>query len=264
MSLLALANQQPSKYVKEPVNEPDSTDLIKLEPIKVPVEEKPKLNGILKSPSESIRNRLSSGSSSKEKQIDFYEEEKSNSIITSPESRQLSTTSSLSSRANSAQKLVNISDTLESAIKRAGETNVDEFDNKLGGYYSQVMDTVKNCSDVINGHKENLKTSREQTQSLMDMFEETKNLEQILKDKLKIEESKVNNEEMVEKIFKDEYKFQTMNNKPEKQEPLVKLEKKKKLLAALKAIDNGESFESSESSGKNSYTKQLFGNLLEN
>lgn len=100
----------------------------------------------------------------------------------------------------------------------------------------------------------------------MDMFEETKSLERKLKDKLKLEEDKeATNEDIVDQILKDEYKFQVDNkNEAKKQEPLVNIAEKKKLLAALKAIDNGESFESENNDTQNAYAKELFGHVLQN
>ncbi|XP_030761377.1 lebercilin-like protein isoform X2 [Sitophilus oryzae] len=150
----------------------------------------------------------------------------------------------------------------DAAIQRATENSKEEFDKKLGNYCSEVLSSVKNCNKVIEVHKESLLSSKKDTNSLIDTLRRTEAAEHKLKNSF----FDMNDDmSFVQEILNEEYKFQlahndSMKNPNQDKKPLVNLENKKKLLATLRAIDNGDSIESLEESKPN-MMKEIFGHI---
>ncbi|KAG5876087.1 hypothetical protein JTB14_028859 [Gonioctena quinquepunctata] len=220
---------------------------IKLEPIKCRSEETGKKpNGILTLPSESIKNRLSgcsrrtrSGGSGDSN----FSEGGSDISLNNVEG---STGSSDKSRPDSGVRLEKLAQGLDSAIQRATDNTTDEFNKKLGDYCSDIMGNVRVCSERIDSQKESLKMSKEDTDILLETVSKTQKLESKLKNSL-LSCDTDNGVDFLGDIFSEEVKFQLnrdRNGNVPKKEPLVGLEDRKKLLATLKAIDNGDGVDS--------------------
>nr|CAH7738979.1 unnamed protein product [Callosobruchus chinensis] len=270
-------------------SEPQSpvTD-VKLEPIKNKKEVSSKKdNGFLSLPSENIKNRLSSGSSrsrgSQESSsgVNELKEASSGSEVSLNSTENLSEhkmedekDSHEKRRPSSAERLDKISDSLDAAMQKAQKNANDDFDKKLGHYCADIITNVRQCSERIQQHKKSLTMSKEDTDSLLESFTKTQNIESKLKTSL----FQINGDENIDflkEIFNEEDNFQSMLQKDKgkdkngnimKNEPHVKMKDKKKLLATLKAIDNGESFDSVEenTAGHDSHLlKEIYNDLAQ-
>lgn len=231
---------------------------VKLEPIKCKIDDTPskKINDILNVPSENIKNRLSSASTkSRSSEENFFcpnplSSGSNHSLASSHESpleNQHEDEDEETIRANSDAKLVTkLSEKLDQAIQRATDNANTAFDNNLAAYCSEVMGTVKTCSDRIDVHKESLKIVKEDTDTLIETFKKTQLLESKLKNSLGLLEEKEDFINFLPEELRSSSRPNKDRNQNIQQPPRVKLEDRKKLLATLKAIDNGESIETIE------------------
>lgn len=239
---------------------------LKLEPLSPKIDSFPTgsyLNGILKSPSDSIKARLSIS----QKDLDDVNSEMENLHFTNedPESQKSIYTISASnmrrSRPASSSKL----DALVKPTEK--KTNEEEL---LGDYYTKVLSSVRVCNDTIAVHKETLEQSKLDTEKLMKTLEATDKINSKLR-----KQSFVPDDDLVKSILKEEFRFQAgkikdpaatdkNGNLTRKEEPTVALEDKKKLLETLKAIDNGENVAvkpPENASKKGRLIQELFGDI---
>lgn len=231
----------------ESVPEKTPVSNIKLEPIKCRQEESfKKPNGILDSPSENIKNRLSSsGSKSRESGEDSNLSGEDDYGRLSDNGSELSLNNFLLAEENiqcdppvEEETLEKLNAQLDAAIKKA-EQNVDsEFDKKMGTYCSDVVHDVREFSDRVDAQKESLKVSKNDTNSIIETFEKTQKLEK------KLNKSFLNfdplNDDFLKSILSE--------GKPDKngninKEPKFGSVDRKKLLDTLKAIDDGDSLD---------------------
>ncbi|XP_057670427.1 lebercilin [Diorhabda carinulata] len=243
---------------------------IKLEPIKCPKNEETskKNNGILTLPSESIKNRLSSGSKSRESvesdngselslsNFDSSGEEKSRCNDTNESScrstsgnanRSMNRTSLYGSndeiRYSSDEKLENVQSHIDSAIEKA-VNNVDTEFEKIGNYCSGVVSNVRMCSERLEAQRESLRSYKKDTNTILETFEKTEKFEN------KLKESFMNfdplNDDFLKDILSDDYKIKSKKDRNEnvKKETKFGVIDRKKLLNTLKAIDAGDSVDS--------------------
>lgn len=245
---------------KEPLPSKAPVTDIKLEPIKCnKVESSTKLNGLFDIPSRNIKNRLSSGSTTKSKSSEenllvtngfSSGSEQSLNNMQDNFSEGKSGSDQEKSRPSSSRQLKELTRTLDEAVQKATENACDEFDVKLADYCSTVTNNVTECSKRIEEHKESIKLYKDDTDVLLETFKKTQKLESKLRSSLLSPEGK-DDLDFLSEIFSEDVKGrfrkdrnQNIENIPNKGGSVVTLEDKKKLLATLKAIDNGESFES--------------------
>ncbi|KAJ8917516.1 hypothetical protein NQ315_005565 [Exocentrus adspersus] len=169
-----------------------------------------------------------------------------------------SSNKSIKTRPSSSTKLEKLTTHLDTVIQKAIENGNEEFDGKLGDICSDVVTNVRMCNDRLEIQKESLRISQNDTNTILQAFKETKKLESKLKSSfLNLENT---DESLVNEILAEEFKFRTHTRdsnatdkngnltKREVKQPRVNSEEKKKLLATLKAIDNGDSFDSLDGS----------------
>ncbi|KAJ8958839.1 hypothetical protein NQ318_019601 [Aromia moschata] len=257
---------------------------IKLEPIKCKPEMNPrKANGILDAnPAENIKNRLSSASA---RSKDSTESSPSNrgkarssgseiSLENTPGDSEANGLDSDSPRggnmedlrSESDEKLEKLAKNLDVAIQRATDNTNEDFEQKLGEHCSNLMGSVRSCSERLDAQKESLKISRDDTAAIAEAFKKTQKIEASLKSSfLSVEDA---NMDFLSEILSEELKFQATNKPTDRngnvKEPKVNLEEKKKLLATLKAIDNGDNVESIGNSpphGQTNLMKEIFGDV---
>ncbi|KAJ8939018.1 hypothetical protein NQ314_011271 [Rhamnusium bicolor] len=256
---------------------------VKLEPIKCKIDITKKTNGILTMPSENIKNRLSSASTPQSRgSVDFSlnnDKEHSSGSEISLDTRENSADSEKKSRAdscykfesssNSSQdnkkqnksrstsstKLEKLSNHLDDAIQKATENSNEEFEKKLGTYCAEIVGNVRNCSDRLEAQKESLRISKDDTNCILETFQKTVKIESKLKNSLLNFENSDNG--FLNDILSEELKFQMSNKDNDatdtngnvtNPEHRVKLAERKRLLATLKAIDNGENIDSMDNS----------------
>lgn len=159
---------------------------------------------------------------------------------------------------------------------RETKKRIDE-DEVLGGYYKEVVSSVDRCNSTIGSHKATLVHAKQETDELIKKLDETDRITTQLKNTNFVAD---NADELVHEILKEEYIFQRHNNNKKttaeeflvnvtdtngnenKKEPKVTLEDKRKLLEALRAIDNGESVDvpiTDGASRKSKLMRELFG-----
>ncbi|EFA04502.1 uncharacterized protein LOC658504 [Tribolium castaneum] len=238
-SLISL-NGAKDELDKTPVTE------VKLEPLLKSKQngDNKEYKGILKCPSENVRARLSA---------DLRREEE--------------TPSEFKSRPNSSTKLERIEMNLQNTIRKIEDhKNNDEFNQRLGDYCLKAIDSVKNYSSVIETHKENLEYARDDTQKIAETVKDAEHMELRLKKAhlLSFDKNDLtgDNLDFVSQILKEEAEFQTKynNGNVKNKEPTVGANDKKKLLATLRAIDNGESVESFDGNTQNNrLVTELYG-----
>lgn len=149
-------------------------------------------------------------------------------------------------------------------------------DEMLGGYYKGVVSSVNRCNITIDSHKATLEQTKEETVDLMKKLQETDKITNQLKNTNFVADKA---DEMVHEILKEEYMFQRQtkrstadeflekltdkNGNEARKESKVTLEEKRKLLEALRAIDNGDSVDvavTDATNRKSKLMKELFGN----
>ncbi|XP_044268262.1 lebercilin-like [Tribolium madens] len=249
---------------KEELDKTPVTD-VKLEPLLKPkqdgsnsLQNGKEYKSILKCPSENVRARLSA-----DLRRDPDED-------TPPIDKTSLTGSDFSteikSRPNSSTKLERIEMNLQNTIRKIEDhKNNDEFNKRLGDYCLKAIDSVKNYSNVIETHKENLGYAKEDTEKIKETVKDAEHMELRLKKAhlLSFDKNALtdDNLDFVSQILKEEAEFQTKyKNGNVKKEPAVGVNDKKKLLATLRAIDNGDSVESFDSNIQNNHLmKELFG-----
>lgn len=260
---------------------------IKLEPIKNKKEEEPEIpNGILKSPEENIKARLSSANvrqntsteaseiNNKLKKLNIDEGNDRNNK--NQHSKSIYTVSSNNlNRSNSSHKLEVLADNLQTTLQRPSNK---ELDQRLGDYCLNVVNSVKSITNVVDQHKANYTVAQTETQKLLEQLKLADVADAKLRQNKLVEEFKVPKEdlEIVNKIWFEEYNFQKNKEKsmPVSQgksldkngnlnmkESNAQEDKKNKLLATLRAIDNGEVVEnmSNTVSRKTKVMKEIFG-----
>ncbi|XP_044751814.1 laminin subunit alpha-2 [Coccinella septempunctata] len=195
-------------------------------------------NGELISPTETIKNRLST-----EKRV-TYESGKLHTDVERPK---------CGIRPNSSQKLESLSNNIDSIIQRSRENGLSQFDRTLGDYCNQVMNTVKNCSKVVEDHQESLDQSRNDTETIKDAVDEIKALDDQLKRNSIFSIDAAELKKLL-KPDKEEKNSKHHKSKDSDRNRNVKLREdpKAKLLATLRAIDNGEFIDSFENDITNS------------
>lgn len=243
----------------------------------------------MKSPAENIKARLSSANlkyspsetnaiNNKLKKINIEEDKKSNDKNNKNQQhpKSIYTVSSNNlSRSNSTHKLDMIADNLQTSMQR--QSNKNELDQRLGDYCLNVVNSVKNISSVVDHHKANYNTSQTETQRLLEKLKQADVADAKLRQNKLVDELKVPKEdlELVKKIWFEEFNFQKSKNTGKKEERNVDRngnlcvkpsndvpeDKKNKLLATLRAIDNGEVLEnvSDALSKKTKVMKEIFG-----
>lgn len=212
--------------------------------------------GILKCPSENIRARLSA-----DLRRDREVKEEDNLEKTSSSSG----SEDFKSRPNSSNKLERIEMSLQSTMRKIDDhKNHDDFNKCLGNYCLKAIDSVKNYSNVIETHIENLEYAREDTEKIVESVKDAESMELRLKKVhlLSFDQNNLtdDNLDFVSQILKEEADFQTKYKDTinVKKEPAVGANDKKKLLATLRAIDNGDSVDSFDLE-KNQLMKELLG-----
>nr|XP_023024976.1 coiled-coil domain-containing protein 18 [Leptinotarsa decemlineata] len=228
--------------VSESVTSKTPVTDIKLEPIKFKMEETKKPNGILAIPSENIKNRLSGASVRTKSEGSGDSNFSEGGSEVSLNNFEGSTDSSEKSRPDSGVTIGKLTDGLDSAIQKATKNTTDQFDKKLGDFCSDIMENVRTCSERIESQKEALQMYKDDTNTLLETFKKTQKIESKLKDSL-FSFDRDSGVDFINDILSEELKFQVntdKNEKVKKKEPRVHLEDRKKLLATLKAIDNGD------------------------
>lgn len=264
-SFLKSRSQPENTDSKENNDKKSNPELLKLEPIsaKNDFPTTSSLNDILKSPSDSVKARLSIGSS---KDLDEMnaEMEKLNLVTNHDEDVDLHksiytvSSQSLKSRPGSTKRLQKIENKL-----KAEEQELMNAEEILGDYYNKVVSTVQTCNDTVAFHKESLEKSKLDTEKLVKTLEETDKISSKLRKASYISE----NSEMVTAILKEEYLFQNRKDKNgniTNRDEKVTMEDKRKLLETLKAIDNGENVEipiADKTSKKGKLIEELFGDI---
>lgn len=194
------------------------------------------------------------------------------------------------SRPNSSQKLEKISNKLQKSLKLGpnSDDSTNNLEQKLGDCCVEAMSAVKNCSKIVDRHKEHFEEAKSETEKLISTLKQTDEVDAKLRKNILVDiDLPVKDVDIINKIWNDEYRFQMVNNnKPpsnstsntlellsrstdkngniKTKETEVTMEDKRKLLATLRAIDNGESVEEvvvGNKSKKNHIMKELFGDL---
>ncbi|RZC34841.1 flagellar attachment zone protein 1 [Asbolus verrucosus] len=244
---------------------------VKLEPITQPKKEDTQIQvikpykGILKCPSENIKARLSADSK-KDSEDELPSVDKMS--LGEGDSRELR------SRPSSSHKLEKIEMHLQNTIRRVEDNkNNDDFNKRLGDYCVKALDTVKSYTDMIESNRENLEHAKADTDKLVETLKEAESLELKLKrgQALPFDSTDLtdDNLDFVSQILSEEAEFQKKykdkDRNGNKKEPTVGLHDKKKLLATLRAIDNGDSIDSFEngSQRRNKLMKELFGDIAD-
>lgn len=220
--------------------------------------------GILKCPSENIKARLSANL----KNIDGTSLDK-----TSSSGSEVSIDKEVhQSRPNSCQKLQKIERNLQNTIRKVeNDKNSDEFSKQLGDYYLKAIDSVKDYNNLIESHKVNLTHAKQDTKRLVETVRNVGKVEKEIKKSTKMlsmgsGDSSDDNFDFISQILKEEAEFQVKypdsNRNGKKKEPAVGQNDKKKLLATLRAIDNGDSVETF--SGDSQEKNQIGNEVLEN
>ncbi|XP_045469914.1 kinectin [Harmonia axyridis] len=198
-------------------------------------------NGDLISPIETIKNRLSS-----EKRA-----------ILDSEKNDLEK-SKCSIRPSSSQKLASLSNNIDSIIQRSKENGLSQFDRTLGDYCSQVMNTVKSCSKVVEDHQESLDQSRNDTETIRDAVDEIKALD----DQLKRNSIFSIDATELKKILKaDKEEKKNLRESIRNTEVKFREDPKAKLLATLRAIDNGDYIDNFENDDITTSTDEIYENF---
>ncbi|CAH0556616.1 unnamed protein product [Brassicogethes aeneus] len=157
-------------------------------------------------------------------------------------------TESIDSDISTDKKLSKIAKTLDQAIQKTVENNRGEFDRKLGEYCSTVINDVKKCDTKIKTHKTSIKMYKEDTDKLLDSFNEAKSMEanlqkSVLGNASDFDFLNIFNETALESSDKNGMNKNKINNNVMKAQPKVSVQDKDKLLATLRAIDNGDTLE---------------------
>ncbi|CAG9858475.1 unnamed protein product [Phyllotreta striolata] len=232
---------------------PDKTPVsnVKLEPIRFKNDETiKKSNGILDSPSENIKNRLSSGGSkSRESGEDFNSsgEDDNNFGALSNNGSEVSLSNYLVSDENKPEELDDsdslekINPELDAAFKKAEENVINDFNKKVEPYCKDVLHNAREATHRVNEQKESLIISKKDTNVIIEAFEKTQKLED------KLNNSFLNfdplNDDFLKSFLTEKKADQNGNEKKDSKfgEP-----DRKKLLNTLKAIDDGDSFDFDE------------------
>lgn len=248
---------------------------VKLEPIKCKMDDNPprKTNDILNVPSENIKNRLSSASTKSRSSdenlflangLGFSSgSNHSLSSHSSPLEIQQDENIEKNQTATDSKFIEKLATNLDQAIKKAEDNATNAFDKNLSDYCSQIMGNMTNFSERLEAHKESLNIAKGDTDTLSEVFKKTQLLETRLKNSLGLSDEK---EDLVN-FLPEELRKPPQNkdkNTNIKQELKVKLEERKKLLATLKAIDNGESIDSVEEVPQNpiTYVPEVFSDVI--
>ncbi|CAH1129820.1 unnamed protein product [Ceutorhynchus assimilis] len=165
---------------------------------------------------------------------------------------------------SSTSEMEKMAGNLDEVIQRVVENSHEKFDKDLGSYCSKVLDNVKTCNKVINYHKKSLKDSKKDTDTILDTFKKTEQTE----NKLKQSFFKMGDDmDLVHDILNEELKFQKESNSNQNNtKSLVDLENKRKLLATLRAIDNGDSealLDVEDQQKRRNIMRELFGNVAQ-
>ncbi|KAK9869812.1 hypothetical protein WA026_003541 [Henosepilachna vigintioctopunctata] len=156
----------------------------------------------------------------------------------------------------SSKKFKRLENDIDSIIQRSKENGLSQFDRTLGDYCSHVLNTVKNCSRVVEDHQESLDQSRTDTETIKDAVDEIKALDDQLKRNSifsldATELSKLLKPDKLEKTWK-KHRFSDSNENDKKSMENPKA----KLLATLRAIDNGDYIDSFEND--NTSTEEIY------
>lgn len=205
---------------------------IKLEPIAIINNTNKPYKSILKCPSENIKARLSAESGKDEEDLSLDKM----SISGGSESSSIEKDFKMISRPNSSLKLEKIEMDLQNSIRKVEDNrHNDEVNQSLSNYCLQAIDNVKNYDSVIENHKENFENAKDDTEKIMKKLEEAKDLE-IKLQFLDGRDLSRDNLDIVNRILNEEAEFQKSKES----------DTKKRLLATLRAIDNGDSVASFE------------------
>lgn len=143
------------------------------------------------------------------------------------------------------KKFSALSNHIDSVIQKSAKNGTDQFDKKLGSYCNSVLTDVKKCDNKIRTHKTSIKMYKQDTDKIVEVFTETKNLEEQIKKTFLASEDDLD-------IFKDiliEKKSEEKDKKSVSQttrQPKVSIHDKDKLLATLRAIDNGDNLDKTD------------------
>lgn len=230
---------------------------------------------ILKSPSESVKARLSSAekrdSIPKNVSLEKLNLNKQDTTeeVTSDYDVEEDTTPREVKSAKQKQKSYKLNPLL---YDLENKKKIDD-DEVLGDYYKEVISSVNRCNTTIDSHKITLEKSKEETDELLKKLKETDRITNELKNTNFYADTA---DEVVKEILKEEYTFQKQNKKSTaevinvtdkngndtQKEHKVTLEEKRKLLETLKAIDNGEVVDvaiKDVATRKSKLMKELFG-----
>lgn len=151
-----------------------------------------------------------------------------------------------------------LSNNIDSIIQRSKENGLSQFDRTLGDYCSQVMNTVKSCSKVVEDHQESLDQSRNDTETIRDAVDEIKALD----DQLKRNSIFSIDATELKKILKaDKGEKKNLRESIRNTEVKFREDPKAKLLATLRAIDNGDYIDNFENDDITTSTDEIYENF---
>lgn len=266
-----------------------STSDIKLEPIASKKDFDLKPQEMFTSASENIKARLSA--KKERERISHIEEtnDKFEHMHIGDESDSVNDSQQKSiytlTRPTSSAKLEKIKNSAATTLSQEEESTV--VDQKFGDYCKQVISNASTVSSITDQRREDYEASKTETEKLINVLKTTDEVNLKLK-KNSISDVTLPDKEIdiINKIWSDEMEFQEKNHKRpsektkkavrylskttdrngnvSKKDGAVSLENKKKLLATLKAIDNGdivdENVETLQTK-KSSIMNELFGDL---
>ncbi|XP_017777330.1 PREDICTED: lebercilin [Nicrophorus vespilloides] len=227
-SMVCLTNNNETSEldIKEDIQSDSSTE-IKLEPINI--RDSPHVQSTMQSPAEKIKARLSGNPVH---QISDVLEK----LSLEEENIKKSMYSLRSSRPHSTK--------LETLHKKSSEESLKNTAENLEECKSNIIETIMKVNKVVDKQTEIFEASQLESEKIMNDLKEADNMDNKIRDN-QFDELLLKDEDfdLVNKIWEDEYEFRKAVNPTTKKEPTVGLEEKKKLLATLRDIDNGNSIE---------------------
>lgn len=303
MSMTSLGGSRPTSnstysdtFTEEPITKFRSTTDIKLQPIVNKKSDSDISTDLFTSTTESIKARLSAKHNVRINEIEATSNKLENIHITNdhnelPNELQQKSIYTLT-RQSSSTKLEKLPNA-EQNFRATTSDHEIHLDKSLGDYCAQaIISTVNSFNEITAQHKDKYETSKTETENLMRALKKTDEVHAKLRNNSLTDiELPENDVDIINKIWNDEVEFRKQNNNRTTSEktknaldvlnkttdrngnitnstkesvPNVSLESKKKLLATLKAIDNGEILEEDMQtlkSKKSNILNELFGNL---
>ena len=215
----------------------------------------------LKSPAENIKARLTSTEqiNSGLQRLSLDEKYDKNVKIQHSKSRKNSL-EKVESRPDSSNRLEALSKNLHTTLQKSGNKDIDQ---KVESECKDVLNSVKTFDTIVSKHTNEYKNSKLETEHLLQKLQEVDNIDaklrkgNVINDGAKADEDRVNNSWLEENELSDKIRKDANGNVSRKSSN-VSQDKKKQLLATLRAIDNGEVPEN-VMNRKTNLLKELFG-----